>query len=185
MTVVVLLLAFLFSSSFSFATEFTSTNFKVLDPVFHPGGFSSSNNFRMFGSFHQPVTGISTSNDSTLNTLKAGFLYFPAPTVAEEEEEEAAAPDPGGGGPVLGLFQDFLVRLIVRCKKSDLNCDGLVNIYDAGILFYWWNKPIDKPNFVTLIANILGLGRPSPDINSDTSVDIYDLSILLADWSRE
>lgn len=175
------LLAIFLSANSVFADTFTSTNFNISHPVVTPGSFSSSGSFRMFGSFYEPVIGLSTSNDPTLNTLKAGFLYFSAPS-AQPTPTPTPSPTPGGGGPILDIFKKLFEQLLLRCKKTDLNCDRLVNLYDAGIMFYWWEKPIDRPNFASLIASILSGGRPSPDINSDKSVNIFDLSILLSDW---
>ena len=56
------------------AQTFTSTDFQVIHPVLHPGHFSSSASFRLSGAIGQPGAGLSTSGDSTLSTLKAGFL---------------------------------------------------------------------------------------------------------------
>ena len=57
-----------------FAQEFTSTNFKVLDPVINPGEYSSSASFTLSSVLTQ--LGIGTSTQSTYN-LFGGFLYFP------------------------------------------------------------------------------------------------------------
>ncbi len=165
----------------SFAATFNSNGFIIKDPVMNSGGFSSSNTFRLFGSVGQPFTGVS---DSAGFNVKAGFLYFsdaitvtPTPTPTP-----TPSPQPGGGGPILDIF-NFLIGLITPCKRSDLNCDGAVDIYDVGILFYWWDKPLAQPNFASAIASILGSGKPSPDGNSDKAVDIFDLSILLSDYT--
>jgi len=56
------------------ATEFTSTNFKVLDPVIQPGGYSTSSSYRLNGVFAQIAIGTSTASSFTLNS---GFLFFP------------------------------------------------------------------------------------------------------------
>ncbi len=72
------------------ATDFSSANFTVKDPVLFPAGFSSSNSFRVFSVIGQSAIGVSTSSDATLNTLKAGFLYFPEPAAAAAPAGAAA-----------------------------------------------------------------------------------------------
>ncbi|MEK7585220.1 MAG: hypothetical protein AAB455_01770 [Patescibacteria group bacterium] len=59
------------------AQEFTSTSYKVLDPVLEPGGFSTSNDYRLWSVLAQPAIGTSTA---TSFSAKAGFLYFPEPS---------------------------------------------------------------------------------------------------------
>ncbi len=62
-------------SNISFAQEFNSTNFKVLDPVITSGGgHSSSTNYQLDSSIGQ--IGIGTSSAISFN-LNAGFLTFP------------------------------------------------------------------------------------------------------------
>lgn len=56
------------------AQEFTSSNFRVLDPVIFPAGFSTSANFRLFGTVSQISIGTSTASTYKVNS---GFLYFP------------------------------------------------------------------------------------------------------------
>jgi hypothetical protein len=52
---------------------------------------------------------------------------------------------------------------------GDLNCDGLVNGLDLGILLSQWS--------------IAGAGGGSADFNADDLVNGLDLGILLANWS--
>ena len=61
------------------ATEFTSTNFRVLDPVLHIASSTemSSTNFRLLGTVGQIAIG--TSSATTFN-ISSGFLYFPVVT---------------------------------------------------------------------------------------------------------
>jgi hypothetical protein len=56
------------------AQEFSSTDYKISNPVIFPGGYSSSASFGLSGVVSQMATGSSTSN-----TYKvfSGFLYFP------------------------------------------------------------------------------------------------------------
>jgi hypothetical protein len=58
---------------------------------------------------------------------------------------------------------------IDNCKRSDLNCDGKVNLTDFSILLFYWNK--------TNPAN------PRADINRSGIVDLTDFSIMLYDWT--
>ena len=59
---------------FAYADEFTSSGFKVLDPVFSPGGFSSSTDYTNIGAITQIAIGTSTSAGFVVN---AGFTSFP------------------------------------------------------------------------------------------------------------
>ena len=56
-----------------------------------------------------------------------------------------------------------------QCKRSDLNCDGRVNLTDFSILLYFWQQ--------TNPANV------KVDINKSGKVDLTDFSILLFDWT--
>jgi len=67
-------LAFLLSPLFVFSQEFSSTDFKVLDPVIFPGGFSTSTDFQLHGVITQIATGTSTDSSFRVNS---GFLFFP------------------------------------------------------------------------------------------------------------
>ena len=55
------------------------------------------------------------------------------------------------------------------CKRSDLNCEGRVNLTDFSILLYFWQKK--NPS------------NPRADINGDGVVNLTDLSIMLYDWT--
>src|SRR3989338_6417859 len=62
------------------ATDYTSTNFILRDPVITvEGGYASSTNFQFFSSSGQTVIG---ENTSTSFTQRAGFLYFPTATTS-------------------------------------------------------------------------------------------------------
>ncbi|MEK7566846.1 MAG: hypothetical protein AAB527_01810, partial [Patescibacteria group bacterium] len=62
---------------FSYATEFTSTDFQVLDPVLEPAGYSTSNSYQLFGTLAQLAIGTSTI---TSFNLSGGFFFFPTTT---------------------------------------------------------------------------------------------------------
>ncbi|MBI2097874.1 MAG: hypothetical protein HYT46_03005 [Candidatus Vogelbacteria bacterium] len=72
------------------AQEFTSSSFKVLDPVLFPAGFSSSDDYQLWGSVSQPAIGTSTATDFG---VRAGFLYFPAASAPAV----TSVSDTGGG----------------------------------------------------------------------------------------
>jgi hypothetical protein len=55
------------------------------------------------------------------------------------------------------------------CKRSDLNCDGRVNLTDFSILLFFWQQ--SNPS------------NAKADINSSGIVDLTDFSILLFDWT--
>jgi len=53
-------------------------------------------------------------------------------------------------------------------RRSDLNCDGKVDITDVGILIYYWG--------------LAGAGQKA-DINKDGVVDVSDVGIMVYDWT--
>lgn len=63
-----------FGVKFAYSEEFTSTGYKVLEPIMDAGGYGSSTSFKLFGTISQISTGTSTATSFNLN---AGFLYFP------------------------------------------------------------------------------------------------------------
>ncbi|GEM_PF-2048561 len=166
------------------AQEFTSTDFKILNPVILPGGYSTSASYRLNGVISQISTGISTSGSFE---VKSGFLYYPGPAVAAAGPAAAVATvsgNVGGGGPILAIYKKlFVSKLFKACTGPDLDCDGRVGLEDVSVMLYWWEKPLKKPNFASLFASILGLGRPSPDLNSDATINLFDLSILMHNWT--
>jgi hypothetical protein len=61
----------------------------------------------------------------------------------------------------------FTVNLQVNpCKRSDLNCDGRVNLADFSILMYYW-----------------GTSWTPADTNKDGIVGLPDFSIMMFDWT--
>lgn len=52
------------------------------------------------------------------------------------------------------------------CARSDLNCDGFVNLTDFSILLYYWDTTNTKA-----------------DINDDGIVSLIDFSIMMFDWT--
>ncbi len=55
---------------------------------------------------------------------------------------------------------------VSNCRRSDLNCDGRVNLTDFSILMYWWDT-----------------SGPTGDTNGDGRVGLIDFSIMLFDWT--
>jgi hypothetical protein len=57
-----------------------------------------------------------------------------------------------------------------ECKRSDLNCDGRVNLVDFSILLYFWDSTEFSRN-------------PRADIDKSGQVGLRDLSIMMYDWT--
>lgn len=68
-----MLLVFLGVSGVS-ADEFTSTDFKILEPVIVPAGYATSTDFQLISTITQVAIGTSTATDFNIS---GGFLYFP------------------------------------------------------------------------------------------------------------
>jgi len=164
----------------AYGTDFSSTNFIVRDPVMSSGGvYSTSGTFRLYSSFGQTGIGKSTSDS---RELRAGFLYFPGAAAATPTPSPTPTPTPGGGGPFLGppaggapgappgvqpgpppllpplisfITGERVPPECARVNRSDLNCDGQVDLRDLSIL-------LSRPRVVT--------GRT--------------LSLLFSDWTR-
>lgn len=158
-------------------TEFTSTNFKIIDPVIQVGGGrSTSASFQTEQSIGQPALGLSTSQSYQ---LQGGSLYFPAPTAAAAAAVEAEAAAAGGGGgsllPVLfPVVAPFFppVAIPAACPDSftaaDLNCDGQIGIKDLSVFLFF--SAVPAPN--------------RADLNRDSLVNTKDLSILFSKWNE-
>ena len=65
---------FLLNLSKAFADEFSSSNYKVLDPVIAPSGYSTSAGFQLWSTLSEVAVGTSTSSSFGVNS---GFLFFP------------------------------------------------------------------------------------------------------------
>lgn len=155
------------------ATEYTSTNFKVLDPVIGVfGGTSTSTNFSQIETGGQPAIGLATSANFI---LQGGFLYFPgAPSPSP-----SVSPTPSAGPVGVGIF-GIITKIIHPAPPGfDLNRDGKIDLVDVSIMLYWWEKKIT----VSQQAAIVAAGRHSPDFNGDGKADIFDLSMLLYYWT--
>lgn len=113
--------AVVFFPAFSaLATDYSSTNFTVKDPVVSRGaGSSASTSFQNIGNIGQPAIGISTS---TSFILRSGFLYFPAPAVASPTPSPAPLPSggggSGGGGGGTGYYQSSTPSFLPQASTS-------------------------------------------------------------------
>jgi hypothetical protein len=173
-----LLVLSLIIPTFVSATDFSSSNFKVKDPVLEElGGFSSSSHFGLRGSipFISPRPGTSTSFGNL-----PGFLSFQVTTTATSSGGGGGG---GGGGGSSGggggiVYPPGTQPEKPRPKPSekalqfvDFNKDGFVNFVDFSILLYYF----DKPGGPTVVE----------DLNSDGVVDLVDLSIFMYYWNGE
>lgn len=163
----------------AYAAEFTSSNFKIIDPVILlGGGRGTSTSFQVEESIGQPGSGISNSANFQ---LKGGFLYFPAPTPAPTPATPAAATPPAAGGGPLSpsriVFPADLLALLPpkipeTCpsgyRPTDLDCDGSVGLTDLSIFLFLSSAALPQ----------------RADLNGDATVDASDLSILFTDWSE-
>jgi hypothetical protein len=106
--------AFEFFGNSKYATDYTSTNFILRDPVITSGGGrATSTSFELISSLRQTIIG---ENTSTSFIYKAGFLYFPVPVAAVTP---SPSPPEGGGagtGVAVGLPQ---VNFLGKTNSAD------------------------------------------------------------------
>jgi len=196
----------------SLATDFSSSNFTVQDPVISGGGgFGASTNFQLWSSLSQPAIGESSSAS---NQVHSGFLYFSEITVTPPPPPPpppppTTPPSGGGGGSIVvppttppGTIPPIIIPIIpiiigeiplAQCdnaslfSRSDFNCDGEVDLKDLSIFF-------TSPQTVTARAlsfvfsdwtKRLPVLRSIADSSGeeDTSQDFIDASEGLADVS--
>jgi len=71
-------------------------------------------------------------------------------------------------GGLADSVSSFTVNLQVNpCKRSDLNCDGRVNLTDFAILLHYWNT-----------------NSSIADTNKDGIVGLIDFAIMMSDWTN-
>src|SRR3989344_2063911 len=130
--VVFITLTLFFPVTFILATDYSSTNFTVKDPVIIPGGgYATSTTYQVWNAVSQLAIGISSS---TAFTGKSGFLYFP--TVATTTPAPSPSPTPtpsGGGGGGGGGVSTIETKVIFRgmaypASKITLLKDGQVAV---------------------------------------------------------
>lgn len=159
--IVILISGFIIAPFILRATEFSSTNFKVLDPVIQPGaGFSTSTNFQLRNLLGQPAIGISTA---TSFSVKSGFLYFPELTTLVVATSPVVIVAGGGGG--------IMFKLPLKIKAigaSDFNFDGKINVIDLSIMLFYYGES--------------GSEIERYDLSGDGTIDFIDFSILFYYW---
>lgn len=139
------------------ATDFSSDNFVIKDPVITPSaGFSLSSSFKLHSTLGQEAIGVSTANTFV---LKGGFLYFPSPTASVPPPTVTPSKKLSSQGP---LPPGNLL-------KCDFNGDSRCNILDLSILLFWADKPPAE--------------RARFDLNSDGRIDLADISIIFYFWT--
>ncbi len=168
----------------AFATDYSSSNFIVKDPVIEEGaGRRTSTSFIELESIGQNAIGISNSSNFT---LKSGFLYFTDPESSGGGSTGGTSGGGGGNVPLhlLPFFKPYIVippekiEEIIKelpCRpgrvRQDLNCDGKVDLVDFSIfLFLSDPKQARKDN--------------PADFNSDGGITVVDLSILFSAWTE-
>ena len=175
-----MVLAILFLSPFfSFATEYTSTSFKVIDPVVSiGGGLSTSATYKLERSVGQPAIGL--SNAATW-VVKGGFLYFEdtaAPTPTPTPSVTPAPPLGGGppGSTAPPVFPPYTIPPkpelpvpVGKCGIADFNCDGKVDIADFSAFLY--------------LSDFAPQANPA-DLNADGKISLSDTSVLFYYWSE-
>lgn len=80
------------------ATDYSSTSFRVSNPVVEPGAaYSASSSYRLNATIGQPAQDASSS---TSYRLKSGFLYFTTPSSGSSSGAPGAAWPPGKPLPI-------------------------------------------------------------------------------------
>lgn len=152
----------------SFATDYSSTNFKVNNPVIEElGGFSTSTSFQLIGTIPYISSGRSTSTSYGNNP---GFLGYSGAATSTATSSTSTPPGAfgGGGAPPPGPGKPK-PKPDEKIKKTvDFNHDGRVDFIDFSILLYYF----DKQGSVIIPF----------DLNDDDIVDVVDISIFMYYW---
>lgn len=153
------------------ATDFSSSNFIVRDPVLSGGGgYSTSDNFQLFSAFSQPAIGVGTSDS---RELRAGFLYFPAAEAVSPSPSPSPSPTPGTGSgsvttpiPPPQPFPPLIPEIPIPLPEcaggvniSDFNCDGRVDLKDLSVLL---TRPRILPRTLSLFLSNWTARLPIP-----------------------
>jgi hypothetical protein len=166
-------LVFILPLSFLRATDFSSSNFTVKDPVLKiGGGFSTSTNFQAWSSIGQEAIGLSST---TIFGLQGGFLYFPAVSVITATTSSPIVLGGGGGSSIIILATSVLPikipEIISKIKKTcDFNNDKKCDLVDLSIILYYYGKT--------------GPQISQYDLNKNNKVDFSDVSILFYYWTK-
>lgn len=149
------------------ATDLSSSSFIIRDSITggSGGGYSSASSFQLWSSFSQFAPGASDATDQ----LRAGFLYFPVPAAAASSPASSETPSTGSGTgngsyasqPNMPISLPEILNPLIAfitgepvpsdcngISRSDLNCDGEVNLRDLSVLF-------SRPKVIT--ARVLSL----------------------------
>lgn len=78
-----------------------------------------------------------------------------------KELPKPPAPDTGGSGGA------------GKCRKTDVNCDGKVNLIDFSIVSYWYKRPL----------NDAFKKKEKEHFNGDGKIDLKDFSIMAFYWT--
>lgn len=163
------ILAFIGTVSVALATDYTSTNFKVQDPVIEElGGYSTSSSFGLWGL----IPYISPRNSSATNfTLLPGFLNFPGAVASSSPTSTTPSGGGGGGAPIAPPSEPRPPIPAEVCQYVDFNHDGWVDFIDFSIMLYYFDKE----------GSVIG----TYDLNSDGALDLIDISIFMYYWNGE
>lgn len=163
-----ILIACIGIASFARATEFSSSNFIVSNPVIEElGGRSTSASFQLIGSipYIEPARGTATSYQN-----RPGFLGYTDGATSSTSTTTTSASG-GSGGPVVTPPAPPKPKPepteTVR-RRVDFNRDGRVDFIDFSILLYYFDKT--------------GARIEPYDLNSDGAVDSVDISIFMYYW---
>lgn len=189
------------------ATEFTSTNFKVLDPVIDIGAGprAATTSFTNLTAIGQPAIG--RSNSPTW-TLLSGFLYFsepvPTPTPVPTPAPPPPPPPSEGGGPLEPPITYFppifppIVPIIPPIAIPPLfpppfipappvippGCvPGEGRISRADLNCDGRVNLVDFSVFLYFLPRPVDVSRLA-DINKDKAVDLVDLSVMFSEWTE-
>lgn len=161
-------LCLLSSVSIALATDYSSTNFKVSNPVIEElGGFATSTHFQLIGSmpYIEPLRATSTNFKNI-----PGFLGYPGSTTLASATPVKASFTGGSGGatPPPGPAKPKPTPTEEIRNRVDFNHDGRVDFIDFSILLYYFDKT--------------GARIAPFDLNSDGVVDVVDISIFMYYW---
>lgn len=149
------------------ATDYSSTNFKVNNPVINElGGLSTSTSFQLWSNVPYFESRTTTSTSYTNNPE---FLNLDSTTTATSTSVSSTPLAGGSTGPYLPLPPKSKPPVGEKIrKKADFNNDGRVDIVDFSILLYYFDKEREQ------IERF--------DLNSDGRIDIVDISIFMYYW---
>lgn len=186
------------------ATEFTSSSYKVLDPVIDvaSGPRAATTSFTLLTAVGQPAIGRSTSD--TYNLL-SGFLYFFEPASAPPPTPPPPPPPPPFGGgpifppityfpPIIPLFPPIAIPPIIPPLIPSLpplippfipeGCvPGENGIPRADLNCDGNVNLVDFSVFMYFLPRPIEISRLA-DITKDKIIDLVDLSVMFSEWTE-